>query len=126
MDDYLEKCDKLRVRLIESVPELQFMFDSHLNDYDELLPHVFFGDLARYVKMCYQAPYFLTESQSLRNNGIRILGILEEALVSPSPEIQELIAVSFLEHFSESNDKDLPIIKDFGSNLQILFKQQSS
>ena len=35
--------------LLRVVPELQPAYDAHLNDNTTLLPHVFMGDLTRFV-----------------------------------------------------------------------------
>jgi len=36
-------------RLLASVPDLRGVYDEHISDNDELLPHVFFGDVTRFA-----------------------------------------------------------------------------
>jgi hypothetical protein len=37
----------IHMRLVEAVPEFRHVLEAHLSDYEELLPHVLFGDLTR-------------------------------------------------------------------------------
>jgi hypothetical protein len=78
-------------------PSLAGMLADHLEDNGEVLPHLFFGDLTRYVVSLHLAAASLGEHgapQELRD----ILDFLEAAYESGDEELQELISVSFLEH----------------------------
>jgi hypothetical protein len=63
----------------------------HLDDYDNLLPHVFVAELTRHL---------------LREpiDRAQIVQSLEDSLSSGDPEIAELIAASFLENVENRND----------------------
>lgn len=57
----------------------------HISEYDELLPNVFLGDVTRYV---------LADGQDRR----RIVEYLDDAFGSQGPDVENLIAVSFVEN----------------------------
>ena len=42
--------DNVVAELVTQVPELAPRLAEHQQDYDEILPHVFFGDVVRYVE----------------------------------------------------------------------------
>ena len=70
-------------RLLTEVPELRPLYDEHLHGNDEFLPHVFFGDVTRYVMQLVRA------MDQTRHIGTpdplgRILRFLEEAMSSLS------------------------------------------
>lgn len=79
------------VFLVEQVPETKHILDEHVNDNDDLLPHVFFGDLTRYVMA----------------NGLgrrKIVELLEQNFRRHDTEVEELIAVSFVENLETEFD----------------------
>ncbi|HEV2680099.1 MAG TPA: hypothetical protein VGV14_06345 [Rhodanobacter sp.] len=75
--------------------------DAHLRDNDELLPHVFLGDVTRYVHDVLKRG----DTDVVR----RILVVLELAFVSPDQEARDLVAASFLENL-EPNADDLRML----------------
>ena len=89
--------------LIEKVPELRPLLDKHLEDQcGELLQHVFFGDLTRYVleqmhSLQEQSPSRLPEAVR------RILDFLEIALTSSDTLTRELVGVSFIENLDPTD-----------------------
>jgi hypothetical protein len=93
--------------LVAAFPGLRPAFDEHLSDnFGEVLPHVFFGDLTRYVLARYRAARSEPESQRSQAQGeVRaLLNELEDAYTSRGDEVQELIAVSFLENLPRPGD----------------------
>ena len=78
------------------------VYDKHIEDYDELLPHVFFGDLTRYVVELYKATLDCSQDKSKWDELDTILSYLEDGISGNDEEIQELIAVSFLENFGHN------------------------
>jgi hypothetical protein len=77
-------------RLRREVPELAPTLTEHIRDYDEVLPHVFFGDVTRYV---------CDELARGRVDAVRsILTVLEMAVTSPDREARDLVGASFLEN----------------------------
>lgn len=77
--------------LIRIIPDLVAIHQEHVTDNGELLPHVFFGDVARYVVAKTLDP---AAEGTLR----LLLNQLEIECERQNPETGELIGVSFLEN----------------------------
>lgn len=96
------------VRLVGRIPFLEPTMREHLADnFGEVLPHVFFGDLTRLVV----GDVSPTADASIAGAGAaefrELLDALEEAFAAGPEEISELIAVSFLENLPRrSGDGD--------------------
>jgi hypothetical protein len=89
--------------LLQKVPELRPLRDEHIRQYDELLPHVFFGELTRYVIDQVRAERDGT-AQGGPEPVARILDFLERAMISSDTKVQELVSVSFLENLDQSDE----------------------
>ena len=93
------------------------MLDEHIQDnFGEVLPHVFFGDLTRYVVSLFLGVVQSGDGgtqQDLRG----ILDFLEEAYEGGDPEVQELISVSFLEHIPMADEAGWELRKMLGPSL---------
>ena len=76
--------------LVQKVPLLAALMKEHLEYYDELIPHVFMGDVSRYVI-------------SHREGREQVGDFLDQCFRDYGDDIQNLIAVSFLENL-ESED----------------------
>ena len=74
------------------VPGFDRVYDEHIRDYDQVLPNVLVGELVR----------FLSDEVHSHGEGSvalqRAMNILEGAMGSADPRLQELVAVSFLEN----------------------------
>ena len=83
-------------RLLEVVPELRSEYEEHIEDNDELLPHVFMGAVTRFA---------IAKTVEGRNQPAlqRLLAFLEEQANSGSDSIRELIGVSFVENLTGEN-----------------------
>ena len=81
---------ELIAALVDDVPELKQLFAEHVELNGELLPHVFFGDLTRFV----QTELGRGNADLVR----RVLGALEGAAHSTEPSVRDLIGASFLEN----------------------------
>lgn len=99
--------------LVALVPGLKTLYDEHISEYDELLPHVFFGDLTRHVVALWSSAGTHPSAGPARSELQAILSDLEKGMESPDTDIQELIAVSFLENLDFSD----PILNGFESQL---------
>lgn len=77
--------------LAHEFPVLAGLLREHLADYDEILPHVFMADVARRV---------LSGVKERR----RIVNFLDQSLREQGDEIQNLIAVSFVENLSSKEE----------------------
>lgn len=94
-------------QLVGRYPGLKPIFDEHVSDnFGEVLPHLFFGDLTRYVVAKFTdtqkgAPEDAKAESDLR----RLLNDLENAYADGQEEIQELISVSFLENLPRPGEE---------------------
>jgi len=86
-------------QLLEAVPELRPAYEKHVSDYDELLAHVFFGDVTRYV-----AQKARLDKMGKDTPLERTLRVMERCLTSGREEVQELVAVSFVENLMEHSE----------------------
>ena len=101
--------------LLGNVPELQSVYDQHLLDNEKLLPHVFMGDVTRFVIEIYRQ----SETRSApRDIMRRVLGDLEKAIASSDSELQELVSASFLENLHQADDTYEGIKKLLGPGLR--------
>lgn len=91
--------EALVARLITEVSALKPLYDENLADYDELLPHVLFGDITRFVMDGFAARRGRTREQAER-----ILAVLEDAAGSENADVLNLISVSFLENLDSAAD----------------------
>jgi hypothetical protein len=99
-------------RLLERVPELRPAYDEHVRDNGQLLPHVFFGDVTRYVLRQ------VRDGNTAASHPVgQILGCLEHCMASGSEDVKELVSVSFIENLL-GNDDVLATLKGMmGPNL---------
>ncbi len=80
-------------RLLEAIPDLRPVYEEHLSDNDGLLPHVFFGDVARFAIANAAAP---TSTAAISH----LLTTLDEALSDADAEVREVILASFVENLA--------------------------
>lgn len=78
-------------QLAQRFPDMQLLLANHLADYDEILPHVFMGDVTRYI---------LADGAARPDVVIE----LERGLRDESRDVQELVAVSFVENLADESD----------------------
>lgn len=79
--------------LVRHCPDLSALLAGHKNDYDELLPNVFLGDVTRYV---------LADGKERR----QIVAFLNQSLSSGDPDVENLVAVSFVENLESREQLD--------------------
>ena len=85
--------------LVARFPSLRPLLEEHVDYYDEILPHVFFGELTPHLVSLLPAA-----GSELRD----ILALLEETYAS-DPQLQELISVSFLENLPAPDESGAAI-----------------
>lgn len=84
--------DELR----QQVSGFERVYEEHVNDYNQVLPHVLMGDLVRFLGA-------EVEREGASNRSVRrALSLLDAAMDSRDEQLQELIAVSFLENLDPS------------------------
>ena len=90
---------------------MQTIFDEHISDYDDLLPHVFVGDLTRHIGKLAVEPEGV-------ETAAKIIQLLEGGIREGSAEVQELIGVSFVENVPKLEQVEVERTRSlFGPNL---------
>lgn len=104
--------------LVEEFPALQPMLREHVSDnFGEVLPHVFFGELTRYAVGEFVKGTDVAEMQ-------RLLDRLEETFTSTGEdEIATLIADSFVENLPMSGEQGEGIKDLLGPGLRSEFER---
>ncbi|MEI7924282.1 MAG: hypothetical protein WCJ40_20430 [Planctomycetota bacterium] len=82
--------------LAQRFNELDSLLHEHVAYYDEILPHVFMGDVTRYV----------LSGGSQRQEIVRHLN---GAFVNGATEVRDLIAVSFVENIDSEEELELAL-----------------
>ena len=111
-----ELVDRWVRSMVARFPVLSALLGDHLKDYDgELLPHVFFGDVTRYIiSLTIEASRGgLSSARQLHD----ILDFLEEGFSSDDEQLQELLSVSFLENLPRRGEPGVHIRQMVGPNL---------
>ncbi len=102
--------------IVARFPGLTVLLEEHIKDFDEVLPHVFFGDLTRHVVSL----ALLANTGGERAAAQELCGILdflEETYAMGSIELQELISVSFLENLPRPSEEGSEIRAMVGPSL---------
>lgn len=81
----------------EAVPLLSVVLTKHIEYYEELLPHVFFGDVTRFAATCVQTG---GDKEGLA----KLLAVIEKGLDSGDSDIANVVAVSFVENLKATED----------------------
>jgi hypothetical protein len=109
-----KKTQRFVQRLVESFPSLVPALDEHLDDnFGELLPHVFLGDVVRWIVS-------MSSQKGATDPGSELavfLRELEGIFASGDNEIQELISVSFLENLPRLGEESAVIRTQLGPAL---------
>jgi hypothetical protein len=97
-------------QFLEVVPELRPEWGEHLQYYEEPLPHVFFGDdVTRFAVRAAKGG----DGATLR----RMAEALEPMASSDDPDVENLVAVSFAEHFVLGDANDLETLETLKPHL---------
>jgi len=96
--------------LVEAVPEFAATLDEHVKTFDELLPHVLFGDLTAFVTAAHKAG----EDELVK----RCLEFLDDALTHGDPKVANLVHVSFVENTQPWDPENAPFIATWPATLQ--------
>lgn len=94
--------------LVRAVPELIPLYEEHLRDNDELLPHVFMGDVTRFVIDAYARSMLPgKDGQHWSQVLDKVMSTLEGAAASPNLGLVNLVTVSFCENLLDLEEKDI-------------------
>ena len=107
-------------QLTDQIPGLVPILREHIADFGEVLPHVFFGDLTRWVLTMLERRG--SGDLSAAREPQRLLDLLEQAYASGDEELQELISVSFLEHLPRPEESLAEIRELLGPSLAAQLK----
>ena len=103
--------------LVERFPSLAPLLEEHLTDnFGELLPHIFLGDVVRWV-LALMATARAEESLTAQRELHEFLCRLEDTYAGGNEELQELLSVSFLENLPRSGEDGAEIRNQLGPNL---------
>jgi hypothetical protein len=101
--------------MVAHFPSLYTLLEDHIRDNGgEVLPHVFFGEVTRYILSLLLAAGRLPPRRELRD----ILSYLEETYAAGNEELQELISVSFLENLPRPGENGAELRAMVGPNLK--------
>jgi len=111
-------CELWIERLVQAVPSLMPLYAEHRADYDEVLPHVFVGDVARYVTRKIAGNESGEPGGMHHRDAVDILRVLDEALTTADPDLLELVSVSFLENIDWESSEGQSIRSAIGPTLR--------
>lgn len=94
--------------LVHRFMSLEPLLQEHLDDYDGLLPHVFLGDVTRWI---------VTSASEGSSEVTDVLGFFEWSFARGGEHEQELIAVSFLENLPSPGDPGAEVRSQLGPAL---------
>ncbi len=105
--------------LLERVPELRTVYEEHIRDNDELLPHVWLGDVSRYI-----VQQVRSGETGPATSVERILSALDQWLAFGDEHVKELVSVSFVENLVEHDDVLESLKGLLGPNLENELRRQ--
>jgi hypothetical protein len=92
-------------------PVLMPLLRTHVDDYDGLLPHVFMGDVTRWVLQRFRL-------DSSDTTLLAVLDFLELAFADATGEDRDLLSASFLENLPLKPEDGAGVRELLGSSLQ--------
>lgn len=100
--------------LLEKAPWLNELYEEHLKDFDELLPHVLMGSVTRYlIGLAENAECSSTSAERLDT----VLDYFEHAMLTGDEAVKELLVVSFLENLEKEEAYYRILTERLGSRL---------
>lgn len=97
--------------LVANFPYLEPLLQDHVEDFGEVIPHVFFGDLTRYAVTAFIQGDDMEQLKDL-------LAELERAFHAGNDEVANLIAVSFVENLPSPGEQGEDIRELLGPGLR--------
>ena len=99
------------LRLVERFGDLRPLYEEHLRENDELLPHVLFWDFTEWVVRSYLA------ARQREDTWKAVIDQLETEFEHGDDNVRELLAVSFLENLPYPGEEGADIAERLGPNL---------
>jgi hypothetical protein len=106
-------------RLVERFGWLEPLLREHLADnFGEVLPHLFLGDVTRYLvtRMIHEWQANPDEAAAARNEVDEMLDALEQEFMAGDEEVEDLIAVSFLENLPRKGSQATRSARGWGQH----------
>jgi hypothetical protein len=97
-------------KLVSISPNLEELYREHIDDYDELLPHVFMGEITRNLVEEFS-------KSTISEEALEVLHTIESSFVNGGDSIEELISVSFVENLVGLNPQEDAIRRYLGKAL---------
>jgi hypothetical protein len=91
--------------LVGEIPSLASLLEEHVREFEEMLPHVFMGELTRYVLQLHNDSSGSTNIQG-QSRLRQILDRLEAGFAHGEDAVKELIGVSFLENLTGEEGRE--------------------
>jgi hypothetical protein len=82
-------------KLLDALPEVKPMYEKELDWWDEILPHIVFGDVFN------QFLFSLLREDCPKDTLIRVFLFLEKMAVCPDKNVQGVLGVSVLEQLGD-------------------------
>ncbi len=106
--------DDFPLRLLVVVPELAPVYAGHIDDYDDVMPHVLMGDVTRFaITLHGAAKEDLVAAEVLG----RLLALLERGLVEGAESVKEPVGASFVENLHQADAEYAAIVDRLGPTL---------
>jgi hypothetical protein len=97
-------------QLLMEIPEFKTIYDEHITDFDEVLPHVLMGAFTRFLVDAYKKSKLPdANGQAYKQVVDRSLSFMERAIGNGDLGVQNLVIVSFLENLRPWEQEDLPV-----------------
>lgn len=107
--------EEFMLAMAQQVPALASIYREHKSDYDEILPHVLMGDVARFALELVHGSR--SGSPNAADTLPSLLKELERGMQLQDAAVQELIAVSFLENLDDNDRRTAFLAQSFGPAL---------
>jgi hypothetical protein len=100
-------------QLLLEIPEFTSIYNEHIADYDEVLPHVLMGAFTRFLFDAYKKSKLPdANGEAYKQVVDRSLGFMERAMGKGDLGVQNLISVSFLENLWPSEQVDIAVYNE--------------
>ncbi len=105
--------ENIATQLVQRVPEFSGVYQEHLKECGQTLPHVLFGDLVEFTIAAYRA---LSKPDPRFRNAHRVLmaivDFIEEAANSEDKKVIDLLLTSFMENlnFQDPDHKSVSLL----------------
>lgn len=90
--------EKLFDRIVEACPSFAAHVQEHIADNGEILPHVLMEDVGRLIGGLFTGSTNLVVGPPTEGEARAVLAVLDDAMASRDDTVENVVAVSFIEH----------------------------